>query len=152
MLYLSLMKIVISFLFCIFFYEAKGQKIDSNAVRYTIDSVNRLIDRCVVAKQYDILKKHYADDYYHKHGSGKIDSKISWLKNVTTSKYLSRTHDSVTVELHKDIAIVSGTLVIERLPVGKRSKYFRVYVRRKNVWQLLSHNTIYEWDTPSKSP
>lgn len=143
---MSCMKILIV-IFCLIAFKSEAQRMDSNAVKYAVDSVNRLLDRSVVNKHFNILKKHYADDYYHKHGSGKIDSKTSWLKNVTTSKYLSRTHDSVTVELHKDIAIVSGTLVIERLPVGKRSRYFRVFVRRKNVWQLLSHNTIYEWDT-----
>lgn len=148
-LYLSSMKFFISFLFNIFFFTTEAQHMDSSAVRHTIDSINRLIDQSVVQKDLAILKKHYADDFYFRHGSGKIDSKKSWLDNVMniSKGYISRMHDSVTVELHKDIAIVSGTLVIERLPVGKRSKYIRVFVRRKKVWQLLSHNTIYEWDT-----
>lgn len=149
------MKIII-IIFCLISYHCAAQQMDSNAVRHTIDSVNRLLDRSVVNRQIAILNKHYADDFYFKHGSGKIDSKKSWLDNVVNSTrgYISRTHDSVTVELHKDIAVVTGTLVIERLPVGKRSKYFRVFVRRNKVWQLLSHNTIYEWDTtpPSSAP
>lgn len=143
------MKIIISFLFCISFFTSDAQQKDSAAVRHTIDSVNRLIDRSVVIKQLAMLEKHYAKDFYFKHGSGKIDSKQSWLHNVmnVSKGYISRTHDSVTVELHKKIAVVTGTLVVERLPVGKRSKYVRVFVRRNKVWQLLSHNTIYEWDT-----
>jgi hypothetical protein len=145
---------MIIIVFCFISYNCTSQKLDSNAVRHTVDSVNRLLDRSVVSKQTAVLNKHYADDFYFKHGSGKIDSKKSWIDNVmnSTRGYISRTHDSVTVEVHKNIAVVSGTLVIERLPVGKRSKYFRVFVRRNKVWQLLSHNTIYEWDThPPKS-
>ncbi len=150
--YLSDMKILFLFVLLNICLTSLAQK-DSNAIKHSIDSINRLIDRSVVNKQTGILNKHYAEDFYFKHGSGKIDSKKSWLDNVINSPrgYISRTHDSVSVELHKDIAIVIGTLVIERLPLGKRSKYFRVFVRRKNTWQLLSHNTMYEWDNPSKS-
>ena len=107
----------------------------------------------MVNKQSDILNKHYADDFYFKHGSGNIDSKKSWIDNAigpSSPGYISRTHDSVKVELHKDIAIVKGTLTVRRPAEVKRSnyalRYFRVFVLRKNVWQLLSHNTVVEWE------
>ena len=147
------MKIIISFLFFISCFKSEAQQIDSAGVRHAIDSINRMLDNAVVNKQADILNKHYADDFYFKHGSGNIDSKKSWIDNAigpSSPGYISRTHDSVTVELHKDIAIVKGTLTVRRPAAVTRSNYalsyFRVYVLRKNVWQLLSHNTVVEWE------
>ena len=147
------MKIIFSFLFFISCFKSEAQPIDSTAVRHSIDSINRLLDNAVVNKQVDILNKHYADDFYFKHGSGNIDSKKSWITNTTRPSapgYISRTHDSVTVELHKDIAVVMGTLTVRRSAAVKRQgyalRYVRVFVLRNNVWQLLSHNTVHEWD------
>ena len=146
------MKIILSFFLCICF-KSEAQQIDSAAVKQTIDSINRMLDNAVVNRQADVLNKHYADDFYFKHGSGNIDSKKTWIDNAvlpSSPGYISRTHDSVTVELHKDIAIVKGTLTVHRPAAVTRSayalRYFRVYVLRKNVWQLLSHNTVLDWD------
>ena len=142
------MRILISFFLFIFCFKSVAQQIDSNAVRQTIDSINRMIDAAVVKKQYNILNKHYATDYYFKHASGKIDSKKSWIENIKkpSTAYTLRNHDSVTVELHKQIAIVSGTLEVDRLAGRKKGRYFRVFVFRQKIWQLLSHNTVYEWN------
>lgn len=147
------MKFILSFLFCLSLFKSEAQQIDSSAVRHSIDSINRLVDNAVVNKQTEILNKHYAEDFYFKHGSGNIDSKKSWVTNTTRATspgYLSRTHDSVTVELHKNIAVVMGTLTVRRSAAVKRQgyalRYMRVYILRENVWQLLSHNTVHEWD------
>jgi exopolysaccharide biosynthesis protein len=148
------MKIVVSFLiFSFLFLNVLCQpknKNDSIATKKIVDSINRLIDNAIVNKQYDILQKHYAQDFYFKHGAGQIDNKESWIEyqRKPTTNYVSRSHDSVSVELHKDIAVLKGILSVNRLSDGKKSayslKYFRVYIYRKKVWQLLSHNTIEE--------
>lgn len=147
------MKIFISFLLSLSFFSSEAQPMDSVAARHAIDSVNRMLDNAVVNKQVDILNKHYAEDFYFKHGSGNVDSKRSWINNITRPSapgYLSRTHDSVIVELHKEIAVVTGTLTVRRSAAVKRQgyalRYVRVFVLNENTWQLLSHNTVYEWD------
>src|SRR6186997_2791563 len=118
------MKMIILFLLCISYFTSSAQPTDSAAVRHTIDSINRMLDNAVVNRQADILNKHYAEDFYFKHGSGSIDSKKSWIDNAvqpSSPGYISRTHDSVTVELHKDIAIVKGTLTVHRPAAVTRS-------------------------------
>jgi hypothetical protein len=70
------------------------------------------------------------------------------MKTVGRTKYQMRQHDSVTVEQHKEVAIVKGAMYIERM--GKtelakyRLKYVRVFVLRERRWQLVSHSTVYE--------
>jgi ketosteroid isomerase-like protein len=120
-------------------------------IRKTVDSINSLLDHSVVAKSAAVLQKHYADDFVFTHGTGLVDSKQSWIKNVldTSVHFLSRSHDSVNVELHGDIAILNGKLTVHRQGKSDVSKYalkyVRVYVLRKNVWQMISHRTTQEW-------
>lgn len=96
-----------------------------------IDELNRSIEKAVVEKQIGLLQKHYAEDFVFTHGTGLVDSKKSWLKNVADSSvhYLSRLHDSIVVEVHKNIAIVSGTLTVKRQLPASVSRYALRYLR-----------------------
>ena len=122
-----------------------------SSIQRTVDSINRLLDHSVVKKNAQVLEKHYANDFVFTHGTGLVDSKQSWVKNVldTSVHFLSRTHDSVLVELHGDIAILNGTLTVRRQGKSDVSvyalRYVRVYVLRKKVWQMISHRTTSEW-------
>ena len=116
-----------------------------------VDQLNRALDRAVVNKDVHILQKHYADDFVFTHSDGKIDSKHSWIKNVEHAHYISREHDSTKVELHDDIAIVSGKLNIERKAHHGESpqfsiKYVRIFSRRNEVWQLICHRSVLEME------
>jgi ketosteroid isomerase-like protein len=116
-----------------------------------IDSTNRLIDRAVVQKQLVLLQKLYADDFVFTHGTGLVDSKSSWLKNIrdTNVHFIYREHDSVLVELHNDVAIVTGTLTVKRKMQNELNayalRYVRVFTNRRNQWQMISHRTASEW-------
>jgi ATP sulfurylase len=111
--------------------------------------INREIDKLVVENKVDELKNYYAADFVFTHGSGKKDSKETWLQSVAKGNFISRVHDSVSVEMHNNIAIVKG-----RLDVQKRGKeeeikkyylwYIRVYRLNKKLWQLISHTTYFE--------
>lgn len=135
--------------------QAKGvaqPMVQDSALIKTVDDLNRAIDRAVVSKDFKVLQQHYGNDFVFTHGTGLIDSKDSWLKNIRNGKgYASREHDSTIVELHKDIAIVIGKLTVGRLePVkdGTRKyslRYVRVFVLRKKNWEMISHRTIEEW-------
>ncbi len=137
--------------FCFFIVGAKAQTVKIISLQTLIDSVNRFIDRSVVQKKITLLKKYYADDFVFTHGTGLVDSKTSWIKNVsdTAVHYISREHDSTNVELHKDVAIVTGILSVRRQMPAKINayalRYVRVFAFRQNQWQMISHRTTSEW-------
>ena len=122
-------------------------------VAKTIDDLNRAIDRAVVNRDLTTLQKHYGEDFVFTHGTGNVDSKESWLKSIQKltddNRYTSREHDSTQVELHDDIAIITGKLSVIRLTPKETKRYalryVRVYALRKKTWQLISHRTTEEW-------
>ncbi len=115
-------------------------------------SVNQQIDNYVVQQNIVDLTKLYADDFVFSHGSGKIEGKQSWFKSVAKGGFIQRKHDSVTVELHKHLAIVRGKLSVQKKGVDKPSryhlKYVRVYAYRNKQWQMISHITVSEYHEP----
>jgi ketosteroid isomerase-like protein len=114
-------------------------------------AANAQIDRGVVRKEIKKLESLYADDFVFTHGTGHVDSKATWLKNIQNPEvlFLSRKQDSTKVEMHSDVAIVTGRLDIEREQNKKVSKYgiwyVRVFVRKANRWQVISHRTTKQW-------
>jgi ketosteroid isomerase-like protein len=118
-----------------------------------IDDLNRAIDRAVVNRDLATLQKHYGEDFVFTHGTGTVDSKESWLKSIQKltddNRFTSREHDSTQVELHGDIAIITGKLSVVRLTPKETKRYalryVRVYALRKKTWQLISHRTTEEW-------
>lgn len=149
------MKIIGVFLSTIFllFVNSNGIAQSNKIITKTIDDLNRSLDRAVVNKDTNTLNKHYGDDFVFTHGTGLVDSKDSWINNIKRiakeNRFISREHDSTQVELHGDIAIIVGTLTVERLNQKQVQKYalryVRVYVLRNEVWELISHRTTKEW-------
>ena len=129
----------------------QAQKRTEEIIKRSVDSINTLLDQSVVDKKLEVLRKHYGDDFVFTHATGLIDSKGSWIKGVADTKdpYISRTHDSVVVELHGDIAILMGRLTVRRQRPDKVEayalRYVRVFAKRKNVWQMISHKSTHEW-------
>jgi len=113
-----------------------------------IDDLNRSIDLAVVQKDFTRLSQFYANDFVFTHGTGVVDSKESWLADIQKSqdKFLSREHDSTQVELHGDVAIITGRLLVTKEKGSKYGlRYVRVYAFREEKWFLISHRTIKEW-------
>ena len=114
-------------------------------------AVNAQVDNAIVRKNIKTLETLYAADFVFTHGTGHVDTKASWLKDIQNPEilYLSRKQDSTKVEMHGNIAIVVGRLDIEREQNEKVSKYgiwyVRVFVRKENQWQLISHRTTRQW-------
>ncbi len=117
-----------------------------------IDSINRETDYAVISKDTTTLLRLYAKDFIFTHGGGNIDSRDSWIKSIQDAdrQYISREHDSVQVELHQNVAIIKGRLLIVRQDKEKTARYgiryLRVYRLRKKNWQLVSHITTSEWN------
>lgn len=124
---------------------------NSPALKNELDTLNRQIDHWVVQKNIGQLEKHYADDFVFTHGTGQVDSKDSWLEAVAKpgTQYISRLHDSTAVELHPNLAILTGTLSVYRKATAPNSnyavRYVRVYSKHKKVWQMVSHRTVLQW-------
>jgi len=117
-----------------------------------VDDTNRKIDRAVVSKDINVLEQFYGEDFVFTHATGLVDSKKSWIESVKKNKgYAAREHDSTTVELHNDLAIISGKLTVTRLEPAKDGttkyslRYVRVFVLRKKNWQMISHRSTSEW-------
>ena len=120
-----------------------------------IVSLNQQIDNLVIEQNTAALDSMYASDFVFSHGSGKIEGKQGWFISVAKGNFLTRQHDSVTVELHEGIAIVRGKLSVRKKNSSMISnyhlKYVRVYANRQKRWQLISHITTAEFHAPSES-
>lgn len=145
-------KQALALILCVISVLSFAQSGKDSIIKREVDSVNRMIDQAVVIKNMLFLEQHYAPDFVFTHGTGLIDSKKSWLKNVadTSVNYFSRQHDSTLVELHGDIAIVTGTLTVKRQMPDKLNtyavRYVRVFVNRNRMWQMISHRTTLQWN------
>ena len=112
--------------------------------------LNQQIDNFVIEKNTKGLDTLYADDFIFTHGTGRIDTKPSWLKSVggSNSRFLLRRHDSVTIEKHNEFILLKGRMDIERKDQNNLARYYlryiRVYALRNNRWQLASHTTTHE--------
>jgi ketosteroid isomerase-like protein len=141
---------IFSLFFCGSLLHAQKRFTDTSNVKLVIDSINRSIDNAVVKKDLSYLQQHYADDFRFFHATGVIDSKSSWLNSVRTNQMLSRSNDSVMVELHDDLAVVTGTLSVrfpkEAARNGYAVRYIRVFKLKGKLWQLVSHHSTAEWE------
>jgi len=124
---------------------------DSASIK-RVDELNRKIDKAVVAKDIKTLEQCYGEDFIFTHGTGLIDSKKSWLEAVKKNAgYVSREHDSIQVELHKDLALIFGKLTVTRIQPAKDGTlkyslhYVRLFALRNKNWKMISHRTTSEW-------
>ena len=101
---------------------------------------NAQIDEGVVKKDIQKLELLYADDFVFTHGTGFVEGKASWLKNIQNPEvqFVSRQQDSTKAEMHGDVAILIGRLDIVRQQKQSQTKYgiwyVRVFVWRKGGW------------------
>lgn len=110
---------------------------------------NQQIDTYVVEQNINALDSLYANDFVFSHGSGRVEGKQGWFSSVAKGNFLSRLHDSVTVEFHSQLAIVRGKLTVQKKSTEKTDRYHLYYVRvyaiRENAWQMISHITTREY-------
>ena len=124
--------------------SASVQPTEAAAIR----QLERAQAAAVVARDFDTLERIYADDFRFVHGTGEVQTKAEWLERLRTgeARYRSREHEALEVELHDDIAVTYGSLLIDRHMQGIasrfRARYVRVYRRRAPGWQLISHRTV----------
>jgi ketosteroid isomerase-like protein len=124
-----------------------------NEANAAIEAVNRRIEEAVVSKDFASLDALYAEDFVFTHGTGLVQTKGQWLDSLRSNetRFLSRQLDSTLIELHAEIAIVTGRLLVcrqsEASEVCYGLQYVRVYSLKTGLWQLISHRTISQWNT-----
>lgn len=92
-------------------------------------SRNQQIDTYVVEHNTTALDSLYAEDFVFSHGSGRIEGKKGWLTSVEKGSFISRQHDSVTVEWHPQLAILRGKLTVQKKGKEKTDRYHLYYIR-----------------------
>ena len=109
---------------------AQSSEKDKATIKW-IDSSNKKSDHAIMSKDTVTLLGLYAKDFLFTHSGGNIDTKDSWIKSIKNADrhYISRTHDSVQAELHSNVVIVKGRLLIERQDKDKTAQYGIMYVR-----------------------
>jgi ketosteroid isomerase-like protein len=137
-----------SVFFFLLLFAAAGSHAQPKSDSLYLISFNQQIDDDVVKQDTSRLKTSYAEDFVFSHGSGRVEGKAGWLRSVAKGNFLLRQHDSVTVEMHPDLAILKGKLSVQKKNKEKvdryHLKYIRVYVYRKKQWLLVSHSTTFE--------
>ena len=146
-MYIHSMKLIVTLILVFVTGSIYGQLPPSPDSNYLL-SLNQRIDELVVQQQVVPLDSLYASDFVFSHGSGRIEGKPGWLRTVGRTRYATRKHDSVRVQQHGEVAVLRGTMYIERLDKDKTAKYrlwyIRVFAIRSNRWQLVSHTTVHE--------
>ena len=116
----------------------------------------REIEAAVVRGDVRFVDAASAPTFTFTHGDGwttggaplRVDSRADWLATVAKSPYASRVLDSVKTEVHGDVVITYGRYVgrFKDAAPGRRQFtvwYERVYAKRDEKWQYLSHRTVH---------
>ena len=76
-----------------------------------------------------------------------VDDKASFLKRVASKSYAAHDYESVSVEIHGDVAITYGRY-IGHIPASRPERawfsvsFLKVYAKRDGRWTYLSHRTV----------
>jgi hypothetical protein len=103
------------------------------------------VETAVVQGDTTALDPLYAGDFSFTHSTGDVDDRVAWLRRAAAKPrpFLSRTVDSVAVEVHGSVALTSGRLTaVPRDGAGYIVRYVRLYVKRKGRWELTSHRSV----------
>lgn len=124
-----------------------GVTIAQNPDEAVLRSLERAQANAVVEMDFDALEEIYADDFIFTHGTGEVHDKTRWFDALSSGRdYLSREHEMIEIELHDDLGIVYGVLLVHAKINGVegqfRARYVRVYKQREGRWLLVSHRTV----------
>ena len=114
------------------------------------------IEDAIRRRDLAFLERAYAPGYRVKHSEGGLQSRSSWLTSARTGRYRVRRVDSLDVEVHGDIALVTGRLYV--LPEstdpkfdGVTVRYARLYRRGAAGWQQLTHHSTKQTFGPPRA-
>lgn len=125
----------------------------------TIKHIEQNLAQAVLKGDTEVLDNIYADDFKFTHSTGLIQTKEEWMNFLKKGsiKAFERTVDSIEVELHGDVALTTGRIHTKTNSTDPRWQeytiwYIRVYDKRDNRWQLISHRSIRDKTGPLPGP
>lgn len=132
----------------------------------TIAAIEQRREDASVRGDVAFLERLYSPSFIFTHLGGRSESRdevLSAMRErlrpgvVPAVRTLSRTIDSLKVEVHGDVALTSGRIHVRREGGNPEQReyvirYVRVYGRSKEAWQLLTHRSVGETRIPSRSP
>ncbi len=132
--------------FIIFYIFLHSDSLFAQNQEQALLEFEKKIEAAVVASDTLFLQTAYAHDFRFKHGTGLVDSKESWLKDVANNKgkFISRIVASAEAELHVNIGITQGVITVTRIERSYTIQYVRAYRKKGKQWQLFMHRTVQE--------
>ena len=116
----------------------------------------RALEAAVVRGDAAYVERFSAPDLMFTHGDGwttggkplMVDDRESFLNRVRNKQYNVRDLDSVSVEMHGDIAITYGRYIAQNRTGNPNQSWFsvwfeRVYAKRNGQWLYVSHRTVH---------
>jgi ketosteroid isomerase-like protein len=111
------------------------------------------LQQAAVKGDADLLERHLSDDFVFTHSGGQRDTKADWVRRAKQAPppYLARKVSDQAVEVHGDVALVTGRLDVQVPPSPRQAqsgpqcyalRYAHVYARRNGRWMFLSHQTM----------
>lgn len=144
------MKSIFFVLLTLVLFSATRAQDTTGIIVHQLNQINDAIEKAFLDKNVTALDTLFGNDLLFYHGGGNVDNKKSYIARVPKSNYASRTTDSTRVEVHDNVALVTGRVIVynggdkPKPPYGIR--YVRLYSLRNNRWTLVSHRTIQKWD------
>jgi ketosteroid isomerase-like protein len=131
--------------------EAQGASADSAR----LVALEHRVEAATLHRDVAFLDSVYAPTFRFKHATGNLEDRASRLANLGRvlrpgqSRMLSRTLDSLDVEVHGDVALTTGRIHVTREHANPADRaytvrYARIYVRREGRWWLLTHHSTGE--------
>lgn len=101
----------------------------------------------VTKNDFAALEKLFAEELIYTHSNGASDSKREFIDNLKNGvrKYEAMDYDSTTVKIAGNTALLSAKGTLRVVTKGQKSEFkivfLHTYVKRKDGWQLLGHQS-----------
>ncbi len=110
----------------------------------TIKALEHRVEAAIQSGDTGFLQAALGDDLRFMHASGAVASKSETLTGFAKAgRFLSRTITAVDVEVHNNAALSVGRIEVRPSAAPEYTLcYVRLYERRDDRWQLISHRTF----------
>ena len=114
-------------------------------------AIEHAADAAIVQQNSAGLDTLWASDLRFVHSDGTLEDRAAWQRKIREGRprFVERSLDSLSVEIHEDVAISAGRLHVRTIPIDEYwVRYVRVYARRNGRWLLIRHQSISLSHTP----
>ncbi len=123
------------------------EKKASNPVEQAVLKLEQQWEDALVKSDVATLEKLYDDSLVYTHSNGSVDNKSAYLGNIKSgvTKYQSMKRDDIKVSVYGNAAMVTCHWEVHVLARGNQidtiARYIHVYVRQKDSWKMVAHQS-----------